>query len=177
MAENGEEKTGGKPTEEDWPLVRTVLWALTAAFVMYFFVVGFNFLEDVKITNHTYSVEQADTPIFSLHDGTGVTGTFFLGSGSVEGEGYYVYYYAGTGPMKYKRATVPSDYAEIAMDEEDAPYLREFTMMETYCTRKGCSTDPVGYTTRNDGWYHGYKKWELHVPNGTLTRDMEVGHA
>lgn len=168
---SSEDKDGGLP--------RTILVCVSFVLVAWFAVSASSFFANhMVVINDTYSIETTDTPIFSLHDGSSATGHFFLGCGSVEGEGYYVYY-VSTGPLKHKRATVKSDYTELVEDEEESPYIREFVVMETTCTISNCETSPAIFSTVHymEGWYGGYKKWELHVPNGTLTHDMEVGNA
>jgi hypothetical protein len=177
MSEEDIKEKLNKEKDKETPSI--ILVFISFVLIGWFLVSGVGFfINYMAVVNGTYSIETTDTPIFSLQDGTRATGHFFIGSGSVEGEGYYVYY-VSTGPLKHKRVTVKSDYTEIVEDEEESPYIREFVAMETECTISNCRTSPVIFDPNYymEGWYGGYKKWELHVPNGTLTHDMEVGDA
>lgn len=92
-----------------------------------------------------------DTSILSVNDGSEVSGSFSLGSGSIHENPVFVYYKVdGKG---YRLETVDADETLIVEDEETSPYLR--TLMS-----KRWGGMPVAYA------------YEFHVPKKTVVRKM-----
>jgi hypothetical protein len=94
-----------------------------------------------------------DTAIISLNDGSELSGSFMLGSGSISEDPVFVFYKAGK--KGYKLETLPAEYTEIIEDENNSPYLR---------------TNMIQYFGGLSTW----DSFEFHVPKNTIVRTMDL---
>lgn len=105
-----------------------------------------------------YTVHISDTPIMSLTDGSKISGCFILGSGSI-GENPQFVYYSKSG-LGYKLQTVSASVTTIIEDDNLNPHLSLFEIR------------------REGRIFHGYYiegvSYEIHVPNGTILRDLSL---
>jgi len=101
-------------------------------------------------------------PIYSLHDQSQITGSFFLGSGTLRGELCYALYRdAGNGGIKLQ--TVPADdRTTLFEDEPETPYLSILT--EALISNR---TGEVLWTSQN----RHSPTYEIHVPPGTVIQE------
>jgi hypothetical protein len=91
-------------------------------------------------------IEVKTVDLVSLNDGNSLSGSFFLGSGYISNYQVYSYYYkVGDG---YARNMIYASRTVIYMDEDTKPYLKS--------------------TAVNGNWPY----YELHVPRGTIVKDV-----
>jgi hypothetical protein len=97
---------------------------------------------------------RAEWDIFSSGDTTGVSGHFVLGSGSMNEDPIYAYYYP-VGPHSYKQGWVYADYSTIVEDAKPGhAYIRQ--------------------TGSNGKWeFWGFRHgtndhYDIHVPKGSV---------
>jgi hypothetical protein len=93
--------------------------------------------------------------IESLKDGSVTTGSFILGSGSVNGYDVYIYYTKNE-QGGYIRSHVDASMSIIYMDENERPYLVKH-FIETNRLHKQFES-----------------AYSFHVPNGTVTKTFNV---
>ena len=102
-----------------------------------------------------------DTRIYSLRTESSLSGSFFLGCGSIEGTLSYIYYAdAGNGGMLLK--TIPSAGVVIYQDEADNPYLRTFT-----------TSDVNVKTGEREYSIFDLKQHEIHIPPGSVIQEYK----
>lgn len=105
-----------------------------------------------------HAIDRFDkTQIESLESGQSIRGYFVLGSGSVNGRDVYIYYTKNT-DGGYVRNHVNADNTVIYMDENESPYLIS------------------KYVETNRLHVQFINSYELHVPNGTITKTFNVMH-
>jgi hypothetical protein len=101
-----------------------------------------------------------DTPIYSIHMGDKISGTFFLGSGSVNSYTQYLFYKdSGTGG--YVLDKVFTDGTVIFQDENNQPYLRRI------------ETAQVDIKSGEHFGAYSYR-YEIHVPKGTIVEEYKL---
>lgn len=103
-----------------------------------------------------------NTSIVSLNDGSLTSGSFFLGSGSLDQRTMYFYYEGSEDTYRLKR--VPTDDATIKTDENDHPYITKIVATTCGTYRDGSSRCDKIYD-----WSHA--TYVFHVPKGTITKD------
>lgn len=135
-----------------------VIMLLTLAIIVLIFV-GLPMLQTIdtykdRLDYHT--IDKFDkTYIESLESGHSIRGYFVLGSGSVNGKDVYIYY-TKNADGGYIRNRVNADNTAIYMDENEFPYLIS------------------KYVETNRLHVQFINSYELHVPNGTITRTFDV---
>ena len=127
-------------------------------------------------THRTYEeIPISNESMVSLSEGSGIHGGFILGSGSVSDIDYF-YYYVGT--TSFHKKKVPSDYTTIYMDEDTHPYITTIVLSYHSCNKIGnCTNNPAYYIGGydNSGYDNPSRRYEMHVPNGTIIRDFSLG--
>jgi hypothetical protein len=109
---------------------------------------------DDRINYH--AIDHIDkVQIESLESGQSIHGYFVLGSGSINGRDVYIYYTKNT-DGGYVRNHVSADNTIIYMDENNSPYLIS------------------KYVETNRLHVQFINSYELHVPNGTITKTFSV---
>jgi hypothetical protein len=106
---------------------------------------------DYQTTNVTETI-----PILSLRDNSRIYGEFALGSGVISSEAVYVFYIKND-DGSYSRNNIDADITKIYMDENEHPYLLK-RLTETKLSH-----------------YRHLVSGELHVPNGTIVMEYNVG--
>jgi hypothetical protein len=131
-------------------------------------------VDNFPASHTTHEQQISSESMVSLSEGSGASGHFFLGSGSISNVDYF-YYYVGTDSFHKKK--VPSDYTTIYMDENEQPYISTIGLYERMCRRNGeCTIDQAFYTPGYDNsGHHGPQRYEIHVPNGTIIREFSLG--
>lgn len=99
--------------------------------------------------NHT---ESYDVPLQTLSDTLTIQGSFSLGSGSIDGEPVYLYYW-GDDIKGFKLGHKNAEDCTIFRDEENKPYLKITEL---------CSNNVYGIETCFE------KSYEFHVPKNTI---------
>lgn len=106
-------------------------------------------------------IPESKTPLVALQDNTTSRGSFFLGSGSIQGEMRYFYFrQEGVG---YKAESKPAYSSLIVEDEEKAPYLVEYHWRFINPNAWKWGLEPN--TTRDD---------EFHIPKGSILRNYTL---
>lgn len=93
-----------------------LLGSVVSSFVSIILIVGIS-LAYSKFVNIDYNYKYQYTEIVNLQDNSSVNGSFFLGSGSINEESYYVYYYK-TDDGFYKLGKTKTDNAKIKITNE-----------------------------------------------------------
>lgn len=115
-----------------------------------------NYVDQIKDRQDYHAIDRFDKiPIESLESGQSIHGYFILGSGSVNGRDVYIYYTKNTNGG-YVRNHVDADMTIIYMDENTSPYLIS------------------KYVETNRLHVQFINSYELHVPNGTITKTFSV---
>lgn len=121
------------------------------------FIIGMIILPSVPTYTHKQSY--SDTPIYSLNDQSMISGQFFLGIGSINGQMTYVYYQNVNGGFQLKE--VEARDVTIYQDEDNNPFLRVYSeQLINDDTGKVVSSDPISY--------------EFHIPGGSIVREFNL---
>jgi hypothetical protein len=124
--------------------------------IFWFVVPMMNLVDQLNDKQDYHAIDRFDkTPIESLESGQSIHGYFVLGSGSVNGRDVYIYYTKNIDDG-YVRNHVDADMTVIYMDENASPYL----------ISKYVETNRLHVQ-----FIHSY---ELHVPNGMITKTFSV---
>ncbi|MGW5519048.1 hypothetical protein [Nocardia africana] len=98
--------------------------------------------------------------LVALRDGTGQTGQYFLGTGTTDTTGKYVFYYADSDGA---RRLVNIDAGDIRLYEDSAkPYAIQYTGCELAASWVG------------DCFDNGPRFVELHVPAGSVRNQVDL---
>jgi hypothetical protein len=131
------------------------------------FALGVIIWASIGLFNHPESKEYKNPKrqLVALKDGMGMTGSFFLGSGTFKGKmRYYGYEFFGEKSFKMVNFPNSSIIVEDITDGEE-PYFIE--------TRKKCNIDSVKYKKWMIGPFEfdTFIEWEIHIPPGTILKD------
>ncbi len=138
----------------------TITFVATLIFAI-IFIVGFALPLNSQIDTYKdrldyHAIDRIDkVQIESLESGQSIHGYFVLGSGSINGRDVYIYYTKNT-DGGYVRNHVSADNTIIYMDENNSPYLIS------------------KYVETNRLHVQFINSYELHVPNGTITKTFSV---
>lgn len=144
-------------SHEWWSVFLTVVLLSVAVITFVTVVTPTNDMVDqLKDRMEYHAIDYTETIyIESLKDGSATTGSFILGSGSVNGYDVYIYYTKNE-QGGYVRSHVNADMSIIYMDENEKPYLvKHFS--ETNRLHKRFESS-----------------YSFHVPNGTVTKTFNV---
>lgn len=107
------------------------------------------------------------TAVYLMRDTTGVSGSFFLGTGMLHDTLQYVVYVdAGNGGKRL--ISLPVDKTVIYEDEDDAPYLTKTDL---------CYVQPETSEVKTKIFSYRYPNYEFHVPAGTIVREYVLNGA
>jgi len=133
-----------------------MLLILVAMFLFWCASPMVDLVDQLKDKQDYHAIDRFDKiQIESLEYGQSIRGYFVLGSGSVNGRDVYIYYTKNT-DGGYIRNRVNSDDTIIYMDENESPYLIS------------------KYVETNRLHVQFINSYELHVPNGTITKTFNV---
>lgn len=151
--------------EEDGPL--GLHWVFPGAF--WGAVVGFIIALVVGLIAYTgtHWEQTQRTPLISVADGSTVHGSFFLGSGSIDGSPSFTWY-ERHGENSYVREQTDSEYATIHYIEKGiTPF---YTLRETK-PDEGFWDPAWGLAwAANDGDYH----YDFYVPRGSIVQSYRL---
>lgn len=103
-----------------------------------------------------------NTSIYSLHTGDKLSGSFFLGIGSINSNTQYVFYQdSGTGGAVLRK--IPTEGTIIYQDENEKPYLKSIRGYQ-YDTKTG----------KENTAYWDTLRYEFHVPSGTIMEEYKL---
>lgn len=131
---------------------------LASAFVIIIFVClpAVDYIDKQKDRLDYHAIDRVDKiQIESLESSQSIHGYFVLGSGSVNGRDVYIYYTKNS-DGGYIRNHMNADNTIIYMDENESPYLLS------------------KYVETNRLHVQFINSYELHVPNGTITKTFNV---
>lgn len=145
----------------------------------------------------------ASEKIVALQDNSTVSGSFFLGSGSVDNKNYYAFYYEAENGFKYMTLDAESSlnpvYIKYISSESEAPRIDRYAIVE----RKHLNTDinPIWFSVIAFGQYGKYAageifleetkgpslfmssdqpnyydnfRYEIHIPEGSIKTDYTI---
>lgn len=122
------------------------------------------------VTMQTYHIVPAgvhieNQTIYSIELGSSVHGSFFLGSGNVNGKACY-YYYTLEDNGGYTLNEIPTEDAQIFMDinGNETPYIEIVSAKSTSCSDRFSVEDCVKYD------HYLQRKYNIHVPQGAIVQ-------
>jgi len=112
----------------------------------------------------------SDDKITSLDLGQVTEGSFFLGSGSIDGETYYYYYkYESDGGFTLQKA--PTKFSKIYMDS--TPENSHVVISNGDVNPTQCRNDWSDDLCRKEAWVI-QKNYVFHIPKGSIKRDYNA---
>lgn len=127
-------------------------------------------IESTKTTEIVASKE-----IVALQDNSSATGSFFLGSGSVDNKNYYTFYYKSENGYKYMTLDVEDwdnpVYIKYIASDAETPHIDRYAIVE----RKSLNTDinPVWFSLIAFGKYGKYAAGEVYSERETISALLE----
>ena len=103
----------------------------------------------------TYNLE-------ALKDNGSISGSFFLGSGQIDGEMKYIYYYEEDG--YYKMGDIDNDKAKIKYVDGD-PYIEEYKLK----AKEGAFINYFAFDNLPE-----YTEYIIYIPKGSIKRDYKL---
>lgn len=110
-------------------------------------------------------VKVDEIPLQALKDGSQSEGSFFLGSGTVEGSEYY--FFVKETDRGMKRDKVNADYVYIIEDEDEEPRMEVYTNIPATAFGKFMFDDGVIGSEED-------RTYSIIVPNGTVTNEFSI---
>lgn len=127
----------------------------------------------VKETVVRVKVETGRINIHAMSDGSGIQGSFFLGSGHIGTTDYY-YYYESMGSGGFKQGKVPVDNATIFEDEKGRAYMIKYKMA---MPKDHWSNGWAILTSNNNGSSNcgcSQGPVEFHIPSGSVKHNYNL---
>jgi hypothetical protein len=112
--------------------------------------------KDEMVSYHKYNKRE----IYALQDNINTNGSFFLGSGKIDGEMYY-YYYEKLTNGGFKSHKIQSSSVIVFEDQDSTAYI-----INTY---KRLPKDHSAYN-----WTFRMPGTEIHVPKGSIVHDYNL---
>lgn len=139
-----------------WELV--IMGAGFGGFIASLFVLVFSQMILWKVIGSTHE-EYSNVELVNINDRAGMSGSFFLGSGTVEDEPVFYYYERENGRVTLER--IKADDAVIIEDESSRPYVSYLEEV-----------------SNNSLWYLGgmeSSRIEFHVPPNSIITNYSLG--
>lgn len=141
----------------DWHLIPISLFACVLGAILSGII---GFLISLSLPADTI-IESEYKNLVSLQDANSVSGSFFLGCGSVNSKMKYTYYYESSNGM-FRMGQVSYKYASITYDS-----IPRMETKETKYTDSWVNWFAIDFECRND-------KYIFHVPKGTIKNDYNL---